>query len=192
MYSDTKKLIVFSAPSGSGKTTIVRHLLQLPDLPLAFSVSATTRPPRGAEKDRKDYYFMTPSEFQEHVDQGNFIEWEEVYQGVFYGTLKTEIERLWKANKAVLFDIDVEGGLALKRQFPKETLTIFVRPPSIEALRARLIERNTDSEAAVATRVAKAEEELQKASAFDQILVNEDLPKALVAAEQIVTNFLKS
>lgn len=192
MYSDTKKLIVFSAPSGSGKTTIVRHLLEKTSLPLAFSVSATTRLPRGTEKDTEDYYFLSESEFKRRIEKGDFIEWEEVYPGVYYGTLASEIERIWKSKKAVLFDIDVDGGLTLKRQFREQTLTVFVRPPSVEALRQRLLDRQTDSTDQVEVRVAKAEEELQKASAFDQILVNEDLPKALVAAEQLVINFLKS
>lgn len=192
MYSDTRKLIVFSAPSGSGKTTIVRHLLEKTKLPLAFSVSATTRPPRGAEKDGEDYYFLSKSQFQSHIDQGDFIEWEEVYPGVYYGTLVFEIERIWKSQKAVLFDIDVEGGLAIKSQFGEQTLTVFVRPPSVNSLRQRLVDRQTDSAEQVEIRVAKAAEELKKAAAFDQILVNSTLEIALADAEQLVANFLNS
>ena len=192
MYSDTNKLIVFSAPSGSGKTTIVRHLLEKTNLPLAFSVSATTRPPRGAEKDGEDYYFLSKSQFQSHIDQGDFIEWEEVYPGVYYGTLVSEIERIWKSQKAVLFDIDVEGGLAIKSQFAEQTLTVFVRPPSVDSLRQRLVDRQTDSAEQVEMRVAKAGEELKKAAAFDQILVNNTLEIALDDAEQLVANFLNS
>ena len=192
MYSDTRKLIVFSAPSGSGKTTIVRHLLEKTNLPLAFSVSATTRPPRGAEKDGEDYYFLSKSQFQSHIDQGDFIELEEVYPGVYYGTLVSEIERIWKSQKAVLFDIDVEGGLAIKSQFAEQTLTVFVRPPSVDSLRQRLVDRQTDSAEQVEMRVAKAGEELKKAAAFDQILVNNTLEIALADAEQLVANFLNS
>ena len=192
MYSDTRKLIVFSAPSGSGKTTIVRHLLEKTNLPLAFSVSATTRPPRGAEKDGEDYYFLSKSQFQSHIDQGDFIEWEEVYPGVYYGTLVSEIERIWKSQKAVLFDIDVEGGLAIKSQFAEQTLTVFVRPPSVDSLRQRLVDRQTNSAEQVEMRVAKAGEELKKAAAFDQILVNNTLEIALADAEQLVANFLNS
>lgn len=192
MYSDTRKLIVFSAPSGSGKTTIVRHLLEKTNLPLAFSVSATTRPPRGAEKDAEDYYFLSESEFKRRIEKGDFIEWEEVYPGVFYGTLASEIERIWKSQKAVLFDIDVEGGLAIKSQFAEQTLTVFVRPPSVDSLRQRLVDRQTDSAEQVEMRVAKAGEELKKAAAFDQILVNNTLEIALADAEQLVANFLNS
>lgn len=192
MYSDTNKLIVFSAPSGSGKTTIVRHLLEKTNLPLAFSVSATTRPPRGAEKDAEDYYFLSESEFKRRIEKGDFIEWEEVYPGVFYGTLASEIERIWKSQKAVLFDIDVDGGLALKRQFSEQTLTVFVRPPSVEALRQRLVDRQTDSAEQVEVRVAKAEAELKKACDFDQILINDVLENALKDAEHLVANFLNS
>lgn len=192
MYSDTRKLIVFSAPSGSGKTTIVRHLLEKTNLPLSFSVSATTRPPRGAEKDGEDYYFLSESEFKRRIEKDDFIEWEEVYPGVYYGTLVSEIERIWNSQKAVLFDIDVEGGLAIKSQFTEQTLTVFVRPPSVDSLRQRLVDRQTDSAEQVEIRVAKAAEELKKAAAFDQILVNNTLEIALADAEQLVANFLNS
>jgi guanylate kinase len=192
MYSDTRKLIVFSAPSGSGKTTIVRHLLEKTNLPLAFSVSATTRPPRGTEKEGVDYYFLSQSEFKTRIESGDFVEWEEVYPGVYYGTLTAEIERIWKSNKAVLFDIDVKGGLALKHRFLDQTLTVFVRPPSVDSLRQRLVDRQTDSDEQVEIRVAKAGEELKKAAAFDQILVNNTLEIALAEAEQLVANFLNS
>ena len=140
MYSDTRKLIVFSAPSGSGKTTIVRHLLNATDLPLSFSISATTREPRPGEIDGKDYYFLTVEAFKKHIAEEAFVEWEEVYEGVFYGTLNSEIERIWNSAKSVVFDIDVEGGISIKRHFGDQALTIFVQPPSIDDLRKRLEE----------------------------------------------------
>ena len=129
-----EKLVVFSAPSGSGKTTIVRHLLTVETLPLAFSISATTRAPRGKEINGKDYYFLSVEEFKERIEQGHFLEWEEVYPNQYYGTLKSEVVRLWQSGKAVLFDLDVVGGLAIKRQFPEQTLAIFVQPPNLETL----------------------------------------------------------
>lgn len=190
MYSDTRKLIVFSAPSGSGKTTIVRHLLNDTDLPLAFSISATTRNPRPGEVDGKDYYFLSVEAFKERIANDAFVEWEEVYEGVFYGTLKTEIERIWSAHKAVVFDIDVEGGISIKQFFKEKALTVFVQPPSIEDLRNRLESRNTESHEQLEVRVNKASQELQKSTEFDTILINDQLEKALHEAEQIITQFL--
>jgi len=190
MYSDTRKLIVFSAPSGSGKTTIVRHLLNDTDLPLAFSISATTRNPRPGEVDGKDYYFLSVEAFKERIANDAFVEWEEVYEGVFYGTLKTEIERIWNAHKAVVFDIDVEGGISIKQFFKEKALTVFVQPPSIEDLRNRLESRNTESQEQLEVRVSKASQELQKSTEFDTILINDQLEKALYEAEQIVAQFL--
>ena len=140
------KLIVFSAPSGSGKTTLIKHLLQQPELNLAFSVSATSRPSRGKEKHGVHYYFMSVSQFQDHIKAGDFLEWEEVYQDTFYGTLKQEVERLWAKGKHVIFDIDVAGGLRIKKEFPEKTLAVFVAPPSIEELKKRLKKRNTESD----------------------------------------------
>jgi guanylate kinase len=190
MYSDTRKLIVFSAPSGSGKTTIVRHLLNDTDLPLAFSISATTRKPRPGEVDGKDYYFLSVEAFKERIAKDAFVEWEEVYEGVFYGTLKTEIERIWNTHKAVVFDIDVEGGISIKQFFKEKALTVFVQPPSIEDLRNRLESRNTESPEQLEVRVNKASQELQKSTEFDTILINDQLEKALKEAEQIVAQFL--
>lgn len=190
MYSDTRKLIVFSAPSGSGKTTIVRHLLNDTDLPLAFSISATTRNPRPGEVDGKDYYFLSVEAFKERIAIDAFVEWEEVYEGVFYGTLKTEIERIWNAHKAVVFDIDVEGGISIKQFFKEKALTVFVQPPSIEDLKNRLESRNTESQEQLEVRVNKASQELQKSTEFDTILINDQLEKALHEAEQIVAQFL--
>ena len=190
MYSDTRKLIVFSAPSGSGKTTIVRHLLNDTDLPLAFSISATTRKPRPGEVDGKDYYFLSVEAFKERIAKDAFVEWEEVYEGVFYGTLKTEIERIWNTHKAVVFDIDVEGGISIKQFFKEKALTVFVQPPSIEDLRNRLESRNTESHEQLEVRVNKASQELQKSTEFDTILINDQLEKALKEAEQIVAQFL--
>lgn len=190
MYSDTRKLIVFSAPSGSGKTTIVRHLLNDTDLPLAFSISATTRKPRPGEVDGKDYYFLSVEAFKERIAKDAFVEWEEVYEGVLYGTLKTEIERIWNAHRAVIFDIDVEGGISIKQFFKEKALTVFVQPPSIEDLRNRLESRNTESQEQLEVRVNKASQELQKSTEFDTILINDQLEKALKEAEQIVAQFL--
>lgn len=190
MYSDTRKLIVFSAPSGSGKTTIVRHLLKATDLPLSFSISATTREPRPGEVDGKDYYFLSVEAFKKHITEEAFVEWEEVYEGVFYGTLKSEIERIWNAGKSVVFDIDVEGGISIKRHFGDQALTIFVQPPSIDDLRKRLEERNTEGPEQLETRVGKASKELQRAPEFDTLLINDQLDEALVKAEQIVAQFL--
>ena len=190
MYSDTRKLIVFSAPSGSGKTTIVRHLLNATDLPLAFSISATTREPRPGEVDGKDYYFLSLETFKKRIAEEAFVEWEEVYEGVFYGTLKSEIERIWNAGKSVVFDIDVEGGISIKRYFGEKALTIFVQPPSIDDLRKRLEERKTEGPEQLETRVSKASKELQRAPEFDTILINDQLEMALVKAEQIAAQFL--
>ncbi len=191
MSYNTEKLIVFSAPSGSGKTTIVRHLLEQSKLPLAFSISATTRAPRGNEKNGVDYYFLSKEEFEQKIREGAFLEYEEVYPGLFYGTLKSEIERLWASGKAVLFDIDVMGGLTIKKTYPEKTLTVFVKPPSVEALEQRLRNRNTDSEETLQVRLAKSASELEKASAFDEILINDQLEDALRLAEALVIHFLK-
>ncbi|MGY0391388.1 guanylate kinase [Bizionia sp. KMM 8389] len=186
------KLIVFSAPSGSGKTTIVRHLLGLNTLNLEFSISATSREKRGEEIDSKDYYFLSADEFKNKIKHDEFLEWEEVYRDNFYGTLKTEVERIWAQGKHVIFDIDVSGGLRIKRKFPDETLAIFVKPPSIDELKIRLKKRKTESEDKINMRIAKASAELATAPLFDVIIENDDLEKALGEAENLVTNFLKS
>ena len=190
MSFNTDKLIVFSAPSGSGKTTIVRHLLEQTDLPLAFSISATTRAPRGVEKEGEDYYFLSPEAFKNKIEKGEFLEYEEVYPGLFYGTLASEVKRLWNENKAVLFDIDVMGGISIKKSFPDETLTVFVQPPSIETLEERLRSRNTDTEETLQIRLSKAQQELDQAQAFDEIVINDDLSTALTQTEELVRSFL--
>ena len=154
-----QKLFVFSAPSGSGKTTLVRHLL-LQNLPLGFSISATSRPPRGEEKDGEDYYFLSEEDFRQKIEEDAFIEYEEVYNGAFYGTLRSEVERLWKLGKNVLFDIDVIGGLNVKEKSPEETLAVFVQPPSLDELEKRLRHRNTESEEKIQQRLDKSASEL--------------------------------
>ncbi|WP_417197471.1 guanylate kinase [Bizionia sp.] len=188
----TGKLIVFSAPSGSGKTTIVRHLLGLDALNLEFSISATSREKRGDEIDAKDYYFLSAQEFKNKIKADEFLEWEEVYRDNFYGTLKTEVERIWAQGKHVIFDIDVSGGLRIKRKFPKETLAVFVKPPSIDELKIRLKKRKTETDDKINMRIAKASAELATAPLFDIIIENDNLEKALVEAESLVSNFLKS
>lgn len=183
------KLIIFSAPSGAGKTTIVHHLLgKVPDL--EFSISATTRPPRGAEQNGKDYYFITKEEFLHRIAKKQFVEFEEVYSGTFYGTLRSEIERIWSDGKTVIFDIDVEGGLHLKRKYDGQALAIFVQPPSLEVLKSRLAGRGTDSPEKLLERFAKAEKELNYAPEFDIILKNHDLQTACKEAEDLVKAFI--
>ncbi|MGC6432421.1 MAG: guanylate kinase [Jejuia sp.] len=186
------KLIVFSAPSGSGKTTIVRHLLNVDDLNLEFSISATSRDKRGKEVDGKDYYFLSAKEFKSKIKNEEFLEWEEVYRDNFYGTLKTEVERIWALGKNVIFDIDVSGGLRIKRKFPEETLAIFVKPPSIDELKIRLKKRKTESADKINMRVAKASAELATAPLFDTIVVNDNLEYALEEAENTVRQFINS
>ena len=185
------KLIVFSAPSGSGKTTIVRHLLKQDALGLEFSISATSREKRGDEKDGVDYYFLSAQEFKNKIKSDEFLEWEEVYRDNFYGTLKTEVERIWAKGKHVIFDIDVSGGLRIKRKFPNETLAIFVKPPSIDELKIRLKKRKTESADKISMRVAKASAELATAPLFDKIILNKDLEKALEEAESLVSDFIE-
>ncbi|GIV26520.1 MAG: guanylate kinase [Bacteroidia bacterium] len=184
------KLIVFSGPSGSGKTSIVKKILEkYPDL-LGFSISATTRPKRENETDGKDYYFISKEEFERKIKNNEFIEWEEVYEGIYYGTLKSEVERLHKLNKHVLFDIDVEGGLNIKKMFGNKVLTIFVMPPSLEDLRKRLELRKSESEESLKRRIGKANIEIQKAGQFDVVIVNEDLENAVQKAEEIIFKFI--
>ena len=189
--SDFKgKLIVFSAPSGSGKTTIVRHLLKQERFNLEFSISATSREPRGLEKHREDYYFISSREFKDKIKTDAFLEWEEVYRDNFYGTLKSEIERIWKLKKHVIFDIDVVGGLRIKKKYPENTLAVFVKPPSIDELKIRLKKRSTESEDKINMRVAKASVELATAPQFDKIIKNYELKVALMEAEVLVHDFL--
>ena len=190
--SDFKgKLFVFSAPSGSGKTTIVRHLLKQERLGLEFSISATSREPRGKEVDGTDYYFITKEEFIQKVKKEEFVEWEEVYHDLFYGTLKTEVERIWASGKHVIFDIDVVGGLRIKKKFPEETLAVFVKPPDINELIRRLKNRGTESDDKIKMRVAKVSVEMALAPQFDTVIKNYDLEVALKEAEELVADFLK-
>ncbi|WP_158839493.1 guanylate kinase [Polaribacter sp. L3A8] len=189
--SDFKgKLFVFSAPSGSGKTTIVRHLLKQERFNLEFSISATSRAPRGEEKDGKDYYFINLREFKDKIKSDEFLEWEEVYRDNFYGTLKTEVERIWALKKHVIFDIDVVGGLRIKHKFPEETLSVFVKPPSVDELKIRLKKRSTESEDKINMRIAKASVELATAPQFDKIIKNYILEDALKEAEELMSIFL--
>lgn len=184
------KLIVFSAPSGSGKTTIVRHLLAQPELNLEFSVSATTRDGRGNEVHGTDYYFISLDEFKKHIKAEDFVEWEEVYRDNFYGTLKSEVERIWALGKHVIFDIDVVGGLRIKKKFPEQTLAVFVKPPSIDELKIRLKKRSTESEDKINMRVAKASVEMATAPQFDTIIKNYDLDTAKAEATALVKDFI--
>lgn len=184
------KLIIFSAPSGSGKTTIVRHLLQT-NPNLGFSISACTRDRRGrSEENGKDYYFLTPDEFKHKIDAGEFVEWEEVYTGAFYGTLKSEIERLWNAGKHVLFDVDVQGGLKLKQYYGDRALAVFVKVPDEQTLRQRLIARGSETEESLSKRLFKVHFEMSFQDQFDVVLVNDDLATSLQKAQQLVDDFL--
>jgi len=183
------KLIIFSAPSGAGKTTIVKHLLtKFPSL--SFSISATTRESRGDEQHEKDYYFISKEAFLHKVAHQEFVEFEEVYNGTFYGTLRSEIQRIWNEGKHVIFDIDVEGGLRLKRKYEENALAIFVQPPSLEVLKERLTGRGTDSESKLRERFIKAEKELEYADKFDVVLKNYDLAIACAEAEKLIQDFI--
>lgn len=185
------KLIVFSAPSGAGKTTIVHHLLNQ-NLGLEFSISACSRSKRKNEIDGKDYYFLSTEEFKQKINNNEFVEWEEVYPDHFYGTLKAELERIWNNGHHVIFDVDVVGGLNIKNSYPKETLAVFVQPPSIEELRSRLYKRSTDSKQNIEKRISKAEKELSYSKNFDTIIINEKLEDAFSEAEIKVREFLFS
>tara|TARA_B110001454_G_scaffold177339_1_gene169785 strand:+ start:1152 stop:1760 length:609 start_codon:yes stop_codon:yes gene_type:complete len=190
--SDFKgKLFVFSAPSGSGKTTIVRHLLKQERFNLEFSISATSREPRGEEIDGEDYYFINLRAFKDKIKTDEFLEWEEVYRDNFYGTLKSEVERIWALKKHVIFDIDVVGGLRIKHKFPEETLAVFVKPPSVDELKIRLKKRSTESEDKINMRIAKASVELATAPQFDKIIKNYILEDALKEAENLISDFLE-
>jgi len=183
------KALIFCAPSGSGKTTIVRHLLQA-NPELGFSISASTRDKRGrTEQNGKDYYFLSPEDFKKKIDNDEFIEWEEVYEGNFYGTLKSEIERIWKEGKNVIFDVDVKGGLNLKKYFGEKGLAIFVKVPSLEILKERLHDRDTESEESLSRRLFKAQFEMSFQDKFDVVLVNEDLTKSLAEAQRLYDVF---
>jgi len=185
------ELLALLGLSGSGKTTIVRHLLKQEDLNLEFSISAATREARGEEVNGKDYYFMSLKEFKTHIKNEDFVEWEEVYRDNFYGTLKSEVERIWAQGKNVIFDIDVAGGLRIKHKFPEETLAVFVKPPSVDELKRRLKERSTESDEKINMRIAKAHVELATAPQFDTIIKNYDLDTAKEEAYQLVKQFVK-
>ncbi|MBP5637348.1 MAG: guanylate kinase [Bacteroidales bacterium] len=183
------KVLIFSAPSGSGKSTIVNHLLPLhPEM--EFSVSATSRPPRGAEQDGVEYYFLTAEDFRSRIQADEFVEYEQVYEGRFYGTLKSEVERIWAKGHVIVFDVDVKGGVSLKKYFGDSALSVFIQAPSVEELRRRLIARATDSMEAIEERVAKAAEEMTYATQFDRILINDNLQEAFKRAEEMVDEFL--
>jgi len=185
------KLFIFSAPSGAGKSTIVQHLMKL-ELGLAFSISATSRAPRKGESDGKEYHFLSSEVFRKKIDHQEFLEWEEVYPGQFYGTLRSEVERIWKQGEHAVFDIDVVGGLNLKKEFGERACSIFVMPPSLEVLAQRLRSRDTDEEASLQKRLGKAEYEMTFSNSFDHIVVNDSLEHALQEAEKLVQDFLKT
>ncbi|WP_430814689.1 guanylate kinase [Carboxylicivirga sp. RSCT41] len=190
--SDTKqegKLIIFSAPSGSGKSTIVQALLKK-GFNLEFSISATSRAPRGEEKNGVEYYFLSPDEFRDKIAKGDFLEWEEVYENNYYGTLKSEVNRICSVGNNIVFDVDVVGGVNIKKMYGDKALSIFVQPPSIEELRKRLVNRGTDSAEKIEMRIAKAEEELAYAAEFDKVIVNDNLEQALESTEKALLNFL--
>jgi guanylate kinase len=184
------KVVVFSAPSGSGKTTIVHHLLKkFPQL--GFSISACTRDKRGrSEENGKDYYFLSPEEFRIKIEKDEFVEWEEVYEGAFYGTLKSEVERIWDSGRSVIFDVDVKGGISLKDFYKDQALTVFVRVPSVEVLQDRLKGRGKDSEESISRRLFKVNFEMGFQDRFDVVLVNDDLEETLLKAEKLVSDFL--
>lgn len=185
------KLIVISAPSGAGKTSIVQQLLKnMPDL--SFSISACSREKRENEIDGKDYHFLGIEGFKNKIEENAFLEWEEVYENQFYGTLKSEIERIWSEGKTVIFDVDVVGGLNIKKQYPQECLSIFIMPPSVEVLRERLSGRGSESDETLAIRLGKAEEEIAKNQQFDVVILNDEFEIACEETQQVITNFIKS
>ncbi len=184
------KLIIFSAPSGSGKSTIVNALLKQRD-DLEFSISATSRAPRGTEQNGKEYYFLTPDEFREKIRNGELLEWEEVYKDTYYGTLKSELKRIAAKGRNIVFDVDVVGGSNIKKMYGDDALAIFIKPPSIEELQKRLVARGTDSPEKIKERLAKAEQELTYAGKFDVVIVNDNLDKAIREAGKVIDDFLK-
>lgn len=183
------RVLIISAPSGAGKSTLVSHLLSS-GLPLAFSVSATSRKPRGNEEEGREYYFISAGEFRKRIGEGEFIEWEEVYKDHFYGTLKSEMERIGKEGRIPLFDVDVKGGISLKKIFGKDALAVFIMPPSVSELKERLIKRGTDTDDKIRMRVEKASSEIALAGEFDRVIVNDDLARACSEIEAAVTGFL--
>lgn len=189
MLSTAQKIIIIAAPSGAGKTSVVRHLLQAFPQQLDFSISCATRSPRAAEKEGVDYYFISPAAFKQKIEEDQFAEWEMVYEGKYYGTLRSELNRIWAANKVPLLDVDVKGGLHVKQNYP-DSLSIFIEPPSLEALQTRLAARGTETPASLETRLQKASWELQFRNQFDKIIVNDALEEACAAVEKIVNAYL--
>jgi len=187
----TGKIIIITAPSGAGKTSITRYLLNK-YAQLAFSVSAATRQPRGKEKNGVDYYFITLQEFQEKIQSNAFVEWEMVYEDKYYGTLKSELERIWSEGRVPILDIDVKGAIHVQKQFPKTSLSIFVQPPSVEELKKRLLSRGTETEESIATIVNKASYELSFSHSFNKVIVNDDLEKACAETEKIILDFINA
>lgn len=190
-FSNDGKCIIFSAPSGAGKTTLVHYLLREVD-DLEFSISACSREPRGREEDGIDYHFLSVDDFKSKIEAGDFVEWEEVYENNFYGTLKSEIEKAWAAGKIVVFDVDAIGGINLKKIFGKRALSIFIKPPSLFVLEQRLRDRRTETEDSIQKRLDKANFELSKADEFDYVLLNDNLEKACLEAREVVVNFIQS
>ncbi len=192
MASRKKKVIIIAAPSGAGKTSITRHLLSSLSNELAFSISAATRQPRNNEKNAVDYYFISVGEFKQRIEDNEFVEWEMVYEGKYYGTLKAELERIWKEGKSPLLDVDVQGGIHVQQQFPGTSLSLFIEPPSIEELKRRLEKRGTETPESLQARINKASYELSFKHNFDKIILNDKLETACLAAEKAVRDFLKS
>lgn len=191
MSEPSRQVVIFSAPSGAGKSTLIRYMLErFPQL--EFSISATSRPPRGEEREGREYYFLSNEAFAERASHGDFVEWEEVYPGTCYGTLRSELDRIWDKGHVIVFDVDVQGGISLKRIFGEQALSLFIMPPSVEELRRRLVTRATDAPEVIDRRVAKAEQELAFAPDFDYILVNDDLARAVAEAKAVLREFLKA
>lgn len=184
------KVLIFSAPSGAGKSTIVGHILGIWKDTMEFSISATSRAPRGTEQNGREYHFISPDEFRRLISEDSFVEYEEVYKDHFYGTLKSEVERIWAAGHVIIFDVDVKGGVNLKKYFGEKALSIFIKAPSVETLRQRLVKRGTDSPEAIAERVEKASQEMEYAPQFDYVLINDDLATAFGEVEKVVEDFL--
>ena len=184
------KVLIFSAPSGAGKSTIVGHILGIWKDTMEFSISATSRAPRGTEQNGREYHFVSPDEFRRLISEDSFVEYEEVYKDHFYGTLKSEVERIWAAGHVIIFDVDVKGGVNLKKYFGEKALSIFIKAPSVETLQQRLVNRGTDSPEAIAERVEKASQEMEYAPQFDYVLINDDLATAFGEVEKVVEDFL--
>ena len=192
MADPQNKLIIIAAPSGAGKTSVTRHLLKALPGQLAFSISCATRQPRNYEKDKVDYYFITPEEFKNTIHQQEFVEWEMVYEGKYYGTLKSELLRIWQQHKAPLLDVDVKGGINIQKQYPRQSLSLFIEPPSIEELESRLKARGTETPESLKARISKASAELSFKHHFDKIIINDKLERACAEAEKVVRDFLKT